>query len=65
MTGVRFYGRIPARFRCYSSVKKAFVSPVPVNPGYAKIWVHAPLYSARFSLRFQTTTVAATPRFTG
>lgn len=62
---VRFYGQIPTRFRCYSSVKKAFVSPIPVPPGRAKIWVHAPGYSARFSLRFQTTTVRAVPHFTG
>lgn len=62
---VRIYGRIPTRFQCYSQLKKAFTSPVPMNPGYAKFWVHAANYDANYSLRFQSTTVAATPRFTG
>ena len=61
-----FAGRIPTRFRCYSSVKKAFVSPIAVNPGEAQFLVHAALIrNVRNSVRFQTTTVTATPRFTG
>ncbi len=61
-----FEGRIPTRFRCYSSVKKAFVSPIAVTPGKAQFLVHAALIrNVRNSIRFQTTTVTATPRFTG